>query len=101
MKIYLILGALIAALFVYTLTQGDKIAKLKAQNELVLSVNKELNLSLSRVIEQNARDKEILKQKFEADLLNLQKKERALSYVKNSRERNVSKLFNDSILLLQ
>lgn len=101
MKIYLILGALIATLFVYTLTQGDKIAKLKAQNELALSVNKELNLSLSRVIEQNARDKQILKQKFEADLLNLQKKERALNYVKNSRERNVSKLFNDSILFLQ
>lgn len=101
MKVYLLLGSLIAILFVYSLKQYG--AKLKLQKEvaMVKSANADLNKTLSEVILKNKRDSEILQAKHEMDLNNTIKTQKALSYVKKTNDANVSKLFNDTILLLQ
>ena len=101
MKIYIFLGALIAALFVYILTQHGQKAALKQQNAVILQANKDLNATLSEVILKNKRDTEILQERHEKDLQNALKTQKALNYVKKSDDSNASQLFNDTILLLQ
>lgn len=101
MKIYAVFGAIVAALLIWALSLRADLAEFKEQNAFILNANKELNATLSKVIERNALEKKVLAEKFEATLEIERKKQKALNYVKNSNERNVTRLFNDSLLLLQ
>lgn len=101
MKIYAVLGVIIAVLVVWALSLRADLAEFKEQAAFALNANKELNATLSRVIERNELEKKVLVEKFEATLEIERKKQKALNYVKNSTERNVTRLFNDTLLLLQ
>ena len=101
MKIYIFLGALIAALFIYAIKQAGDIVDLENENSRILNANKELNETLSEVIIQNEKDRAILQEKHEFDLQNAIKTQKVLNYVKKSDDSNASQLFNDTILLLQ
>ena len=101
MKIYIFLGVLIAVLFIYAIKQAGDIVDLENKNSLILSANKELNETLSEVIIQNEKDRQILQEKHKFDLQNALKTQKALNYVKKSDDSNASQLFNDTILLLQ
>lgn len=101
MKIYIFLGALIATLFIYAIKQAGDIVDLENENSRILSANKELNETLSEVIIQNEKDRQILQEKHEFDLQNALKTQKVLNYVKKSDDSNASQLFNDTILLLQ
>lgn len=101
MKIYAVFGAIVAALLIWALSLRADLAEFKEQNAFIINANKELNATLSKVIERNALEKKVLAEKFEATLEIERKKQKALNYVKNSNERNVTQLFNDSLLLLQ
>lgn len=101
MKIYIFLGVLIATLFIYAIKQAGDIVDLENENSRILSANKELNETLSEVIIQNEKDRQILQEKHEFDLQNALKTQKVLNYVKKSDDSNASQLFNDTILLLQ
>ena len=98
MKIYAILGAVIAAL---CFSLKADLAELGEQNAFIWAVNKEMSANIERTKKRAELEKKLLAEKFEAALEIERKKQKALNYVKNSNERNVSKLFNDSLLLLQ
>ena len=101
MKIYAVFSAIVVALLIWALNLRADLAEFKEQNAFIINANKELNATLSKVIERNALEKKVLAEKFEATLEIERKKQKALNYVKNSTERNVTQLFNDSLLLLQ
>lgn len=101
MKIYLMIAGAFLGLLIFSFKIYAENASLKDKNAVILQANRDLNESLSAVIKQNALEKELLQQKFEVDLQNAKKIEKVKSYVKNSTESNVSKLFNDTILRLQ
>lgn len=101
MKIYALFAVVIVALLVWVFALRADLAEFKEQNAFVLQANTELNATLSKVIERNTLEKKVLAERFEAALEIERKKQKALNYVKNSTERNVTQLFNDSLLLLQ
>lgn len=101
MKIYLMIAGAFLGVLIFAFKINAENASLKEANAAILQANRDLNASLSAIIKHNALEKELLQQKFETDLENAKKIEKAKSYVKNSTERNVSKLFNDTILRLQ
>lgn len=101
MKIYLAIAGAFALLLIFSFKIYAENSLLKEANGQILQANRDLNNSLSTLIKQNAVEKELLKQKFESDLKNAQKIQKAKSYVKNSTERNVTLLFNDAISSLR
>jgi predicted Holliday junction resolvase-like endonuclease len=101
MKIYIFLATIIAALFVFVVREYKEVAELENENAQIKQANAELNATLSEVILQNERDRQILQEKHEFDLQNALKTQKALNYVKKSDDSNASQLFNDTILLLQ
>lgn len=101
MKIYLLIAALFAALFIYTLKLSSDKAVLLENNEQILRVNEDLNKAIKEVVRQNKRDNELIKQAYELERNNSLKTTKAMNYVKNSKESNLTSLFNDSVLLLQ
>lgn len=101
MKIYIAIAGAFILLLVFSFKIYAENSLLKEANGQILQANRELNNSLSTLIKQNAVEKEFLKQKFENDLKNAQKIQKAKSYVKSSTERNVTLLFNDAISSLR
>ncbi len=102
MKILVALvAAIIAALFALVIKLTSNVSDLKNLNLQIEAANAELNATLSEVILQNERDTQILREKHEAELQNAVKTQKALNYAKTTDDSNVSKLFNDTILLLQ
>lgn len=101
MKIYIAIAGAFIGLLVFSFKIYAENSLLKEANGQILQANRDLNNSLSTLIKQNAVEKELLKQKFEVDLQNAQKIQKAQSYVKNSTERNVTLLFNDAISSLR
>lgn len=101
MKIYILIGTLFAALFIYTLKISSDKALLQENNEQILRVNEDLNKAIKEVIKQNERDNELVKQAYELERNNSLKTTKAMNYVKTSKDNNLTRLFNDSVLLLQ
>ena len=101
MKIYVVLGAIIAALAVWAFSLKADLAKVSEQNAFIWAVNQKMSADLKALKERSELEKKLIVERFEEALKVEQKKQKALDYVKNSNERNVSKLFNDTLLLLQ
>lgn len=101
MKIYLILGLIAASALGWILILQSENKALQSKLSLSLSANKELNATLNQVLQRNELEKAILEQKHKEDLANLTKKKEALNYVKNSRETNTTRLFNNTLKLLR
>lgn len=97
MKVYLIFATLLIAFLVFSFKIYAENSLLKEANSQILQANKELNASLTTLIKLNNIEKEVLKEKFELDLKNAQKIQKAKNYVKNSTESNITQLFNDTI----
>lgn len=97
MKVYLIFATLLIAFLVFSFKIYADNSLLKEANSQILQANKELNASLTTLIKLNNIEKEVLKEKFELDLKNAQKIQKAKNYVKNSTESNITQLFNDTI----
>lgn len=100
-KIYAAFALVIAALLGYLLVLKAQNKALQSELTLSVNANKELNATLSKVIERNELEKAVLEQKHKEDLQNLAKTKEALNYVKNSRETNTTRLFNDTLKLLR
>lgn len=101
MKIYILLGCLIVAILIYAFKIHTDKAFLEVENGLILEANKELNLTLEKVLNEKEKSLEILQKKHEKDLQNLAKKNKVIKYVEKSSENNLTRLFNDTILQLQ
>lgn len=101
MKIYVFLFCFIGAVLIYAFKLHADKAFLELENDLILEANKDLNLTLDSVIKQNQKEREILENAHKIDKENLEKKYKALNYVKTSKDNNLTRLFNDAILRLQ
>lgn len=101
MKIHIMIAGAFLGLLAYAFYINAENARLQETNTQIQLANLELNATITKIIKANALEKEFLQQKYEVDLQNLKKIERAKSYVKNSTEKNVTRLFNDTILRLQ
>lgn len=97
MKIYLSIAAVFIAILIFSFKIYAENASLKSANLQILQANKELNASLTTLIKLNNVEKEVLKEKYEVDLKNAQKIQKAQYYVKNSNENNITHLFNTTI----
>ena len=101
LKIYFIFAFILSLFLTYTLYLKNENSKLQSELSLSVNANKELNATLSKVIQRSELEKEILDQKHKEDLKILQKTKDALNYVKNSKDTNSTRLFNDSIKFMR
>ena len=90
MKIYIMIAGAFAGLLAYAFYINAENARLQETNAQIQLANLELNATITKIIKANALEKELLQQKYEVDLENAKKIQKAKDYVKNSTERNVS-----------